>query len=90
MADGRQRDAELAARAAQKRIGQLDQDARAVALQRVRARGAAMREVLEDGKPVADDGVVLASFDMGDEAQPARVVLVRGIVQTLASRRPIR
>ena len=39
---------ELAARAAQERVGQLDQDARAVALQRIGAGGAAMRQVLED------------------------------------------
>ena len=88
--DRRQRDAELAARAAQEGVGQLDQDAGAVALQRIGARRAAMRQVLEDRQALPDDGVILAALDVRDEAQPARVVLVGGVVQTLAARRPHR
>ena len=42
LADGRQLEPLRAARLAQEHVGQLDQDARAVALQRIGARGAAM------------------------------------------------
>src|SRR5690606_17536858 len=45
--ESRQRDPELAARAAQERVRHLQQDAGAVALQRIRAGRAAMRQVLE-------------------------------------------
>ena len=45
---GRQREALRAARLAQEAVGQLDQDARAVALQRIRARRAAVGQVPED------------------------------------------
>ena len=48
LADRRQRDAELAAGAAEERVGDLDQDAGAVALQRVGAGRAAVGEVVED------------------------------------------
>ena len=89
LADRRQRDGELAARPPQERVGQLDQDAGAVALQRIGARGTAMHEVFEDREPVADDRMGFATFDVGDEPQPARVMLVRRIVETLAGRRPI-
>ena len=80
LADGGKRDAELAARAAQERVGQLDQDAGAVALQRIGARRAAMRQVFEDRQALTDDGVILATLDVGDEAQPASVVLVGRVV----------
>ena len=88
--DRGQRDPELAAGPAQERVRQLDQDAGAVALQGVGARGAPVREVLEDGERVADDRVVLLPLDVRDEAQPARVVLVRRVVEPLAGRRPMR
>ena len=64
----RQRDAELAARAAEERIGQLKQDARAVALQRIRTRRAAMREVHQNLETLLDDGVTLASLDVRDKS----------------------
>ncbi len=86
--DRRQRDAELAARAAQECVGELDQDARAVALQRVGARGPPMRQVFEDPEALGDDRVAFLALDVRDEAQAARVVLVRGVVHALARRRP--
>ena len=89
LADRRQRDALRCRRPAQERVGQLDQDAGAVALQRVGAGRAAVREVLEDRRALRDDRVALLALDVGDEAQAARVVLVRGVVQTLARRRLI-
>ena len=48
LAERRQREALPAAGAAQERVGELDQDAGAVALQRVGAGRAAVRQVLED------------------------------------------
>ena len=68
---------------AQKPVRDLDQDACAVALQRVGADGAAMGEVLEDEQPLLDDGVVPGALDVGDEADAAGVVFVGGVVQTL-------
>ena len=41
----------------------------------------------ENREPLRDDRVALLALDVGDEAQAARVVLVRGVVQTLARRR---
>ena len=76
MARCRQRQALAAARAAQEGVGKLDQDAGAVALQRVGARRAAMGQVLQDRQPLRDDRMGLLALDVGDEAEPARVALV--------------
>jgi hypothetical protein len=67
LADCRQRDAELAAGAAEEEVGQLDQDARAVALQRVGAGRAAVGQVLEDPQAMLDDRMVLPALDVGNE-----------------------
>ena len=87
LADGRERQALPPAGAAQEGVGQLDQDPGAVALQRVGAGGAAVGEVFENEQRLGDDRVRLLALDVGDEAQAARVVLVRRVVQTLARRR---
>src|SRR6266567_4591260 len=42
-----------------------------------------MRQILEYLQPLGDDRVVFFAFDVGDEAQPTGVVLVRRIIQTL-------
>jgi hypothetical protein len=65
------------------RIGHLDQDAGAVAHQRIGPHRAAVVEVLQDLERVADDGVALLAPDVGHEADPAGVVLVRRVVQAL-------
>ncbi len=57
LAERRERDAQLAAGAAEERVGELQQDAGAVALQRIGAGGAPVREVLEDLEPLRDDRV---------------------------------
>ena len=62
-------------------VGDLDQDAGAVAHQLVGADRAAMVEVLEDLQALLDDGVRFAAGDVGDEADAAGVVLVGGRVQ---------
>ncbi|MBK7742911.1 MAG: hypothetical protein IPI40_04150 [Betaproteobacteria bacterium] len=75
--------------AAQERVRQLDQDAGAVALQRVGAGRAAVGEVPEYQQRLIDDRVRLLTLDVGDEAEPASVVLVGRIVQTLTRRRHV-
>ena len=64
-------------------VGDLDQDAGAVAHQLVGADGAAMVEVLEDLQALLDDAVRLAALDVGDEADAAGVVLVGRAVQAV-------
>ncbi len=68
----------------------LHQHARAVAGERVGADGAAVLEVLQDPQRVGDDLVRLAPLHVGDEADAAGVVLVRGVVEALRlrARRP--
>jgi hypothetical protein len=69
---------------AQELVGNLDQDAGAVAQQRVVAGSAAMFEVLQDLQALLDDGVAFLVLDMGDKADAAGVALVFGVVETLA------
>ena len=56
-------------------VGDLDQDAGAVAHQLVGADRAAVVEVLEDLQALLDDVVRLAALDVGHEADAAGVVL---------------
>ena len=65
------------------RVGQLDQDAGAVAHQLVGAHCAAMVQVLEDLQALLDDGVALLALDVGHEADAAGVVLVGAGIQTV-------
>ncbi len=66
--------------------GQLNEQARAVAGQRVGSHRAAMGEVQQDADAVGDDGVALAVLDMGNEADAARIMLVARIVEALPHR----
>ncbi len=75
---------------AEEAVGDLHEDARAVAVQRVRARGAPVREVVEDREPVRHDVVGLLPLDVRDEAHAARVVLVAGVIEALGARQPSR
>ncbi len=86
LTDGGQRQSLAAADATKERVGNLDQDARAVALQRVGAGGAAVGEVAQDREALRDDRVALLALDVRDEAEPARIVLVRRVVKTLPRR----
>ncbi|AJX01694.1 hypothetical protein BM45_3124 [Burkholderia mallei] len=69
------------------RVRNLDQDARAVAHQRIGADRAAVIEVLEDLQALLDDFVALLALDVSDEADAAGVVLVLRVVQTLRGRK---
>jgi hypothetical protein len=67
----------------EQRIGDLDQDAGAVADERIGADGAAMVEIDEDFEAAADQIVRLPALDVDDKADAARIVLVPRIVQAL-------
>ena len=62
-------------------VGDLDQDAGSVAHQRVGTHRAAMVQVLEDLQALLDDRVRLLAGDVRDEADTARVVLLRTDVE---------
>ena len=67
-------------------VGDLDQDARAVAHQLVGADGAAVVEVLQDLEALHDDRVRLEALDVGHEADAAGVLLVGGVIQPARGR----
>ena len=62
-------------------VGQLDQDARAVAHQLVGAHRAAVVEVLEDLQTLLDDAVRSLALDVGDEADAAGVAFLARVVE---------
>ena len=68
---------------AEEGVGDLEQDARAVAVQRIGARRARCVRLLEDLEALRDDVVALPALDVRDEADAARVVLVCGVVESL-------
>ena len=70
----------LAISSRKKLIRDLDQNAGAVACQRIGADRAAMGEVAQDLQALLDDGVALRALDVRDEADAAGVVLVGRIV----------
>ena len=79
----RQFDALLGHLFAVQRVGQLDQDAGAVAHQLVGAHRAAVVQVLQDLQALLDDGVALLALDVGHEADAAGVMLVGGRIQAV-------
>ncbi len=68
--------------AAQQLVGHLHQDPRAVARARIRARGAAVLEVLQRRDPALHDLVRGRVVQARDHAHAARVVLEAGVVET--------
>src|SRR4029078_4741322 len=66
---------------AQEPVGHLNEHARAVAGVRLAAAGAAVQEVEQDLQPLLDDAAVLPALDVDDDADPARIVLLAGIVE---------
>jgi len=65
-------------------VRNLDQDAGAVAEQRIVAGGAAMLEILEDLQALRDDSMAFLVLDVGNEANAAGVMFIGRIVETLA------
>ncbi len=86
LADGGQRQPLAAAHPPQKRIRELNEDAGAVSLERVRTGRAAVSQVLQDLQRLTDDLVALLPLDVGDEPQPAGVVLITRVVEALFAR----
>ena len=64
----------------------LDEHAATVAGLRVGAHGAAMVEIVQDLQGLRDDGMAGAVLQVGDESDPASVLLTRGIVEALRRR----
>jgi len=60
------------------RVGDLDQDARAVAHELVRAHGAAMVEVFQNLERLGHEPMALLALDMRHEADATGIVLVHG------------
>ena len=83
---GRQSQALPPADAAQERVGHLDEYSGAVTLQRIGPGCAAVREIPEYLQRLRNDGVALVTFDVGDEAQTAGIMLVARVVQALPAR----
>ncbi len=76
-------DADVPGGTLQKVMGHLKQDARSVARAGIAALRAAMGEVLQDLQALPDDVMGALPLDVNDESDAARVLFLRGIVQTL-------
>ena len=79
-------DPRLARQDLQRRVRDLDQHAGAVAGVRVAAQGAAVVEAGQHLQGVVEQAARSAAVHVDDKADPARIVLVRGVVQTLTGR----
>ena len=77
-AGGREREGD---RLAEEAVGDLDEDAGAVAGVDLGARGAPVVEVAERVERVVDDLAALLALDVGDERHAARVVLEARVVE---------
>ena len=80
VAFGRQEDVLLFTDLPEEVVGDLDEDARAVAGVDLAAAGAAVLQVLERDDPVPDDLVRLLAIQPHDKADAAGVVLVLRVV----------
>jgi hypothetical protein len=83
LAGGRQRHALARHLLAQEVVGNLGEDACAVAHQRIGSHRAAVVQVEQDLQALLDDAVALLALDVGHEADAAGVVFVGGVVETL-------
>jgi len=85
LAFGGQGEAEGGALAGKELVGNLDEDAGAVAGFGIAATGSTVGQVEEDLDTFSDDVVGFVAFNAGDEADTAGVVLVAGVVEALGS-----
>ena len=81
-----QLNAEFATFASKKDMGNLNEDACAIARFRVTTRGAAMGQVDENLKALADNLVALFSANAGHQPHATGVVLVAWMIETLRVR----
>jgi hypothetical protein len=72
---------------AEEAVRDLDENACAIAHQRVGTDSTAMSQVLEDEQPVLDDLVRLLPLHMRNEADAAGIVLVARVVKALRGRK---
>jgi hypothetical protein len=79
--------AEFAALARKKDMGDLNQNAGAVARLGITARRSAMGELNENLKPLADDVVALFALDAGHQAHAACIVFIAWMVEALRERK---
>src|SRR5690606_40671311 len=79
----RQVDPDAVALALQERVGDLEQDAGAIARQGVAAAGAAVHQIEQNVYPLLDDIVGRLSLDVGDEADAAGVAFEPRIIETV-------
>ena len=82
----RQREAQFGALAGEELVRNLDQHAGAVAGFRIAAARSAMRQIDQNLYALDDNIVRFLTFDVGDEADAAGIVLVAGIVKSLRGR----
>jgi len=82
-------DPDVAANRAQMGVRHLNEDARAVAGQRIGANRAAMGKVLENLQSLIDDPVALAILYVHDTADPARIVFVARVVEPVFPGQPL-
>jgi len=82
---GGEDDAELRALAPEEAVGDLQEDARAVAGVRLAAARAAVEQVDQHLQGLAHDAVRFPALDVDDKPDAARVVLVAGIVKPFRS-----
>ncbi len=78
--------AKLAAFAREKRVRNLNQNAGAVAGLRVASGSAAMRQIDQNLKTLANDLMTLFAANMGDESHAASIVFVAGMIKSLRLR----
>ena len=79
-------DAEPRTFLAEQPVGDLDEDPGAVSGERVRAYRAPVADVAKKPHPLAHDVVARPVADVHDETDAARIVLVRGVVESLGRR----
>ena len=86
VAGGREGEAEFGLPGAEEAVRHLDEDAGAVAGVGLRSAGAAVLEVAQQAQALLDDVVRLASAEVDDKADAARVLLVLRVVKSLRLR----
>ncbi|MND25058.1 hypothetical protein D3C80_154850 [compost metagenome] len=75
---------------AEKAVGDLHENARTIAHQRISADSTAMRQVFKNEQAVLDDLVGFLTLHMGNKADAAGIVLIARIVKTLLFRQAAR
>jgi hypothetical protein len=86
LAQGRELNALLGHFLAIELVGNLDENASAVALQGVGTHSTAVIEIFQDQQTLLDDAMTFLAFEMGYKTHAASVVLVGWVVQTLPIR----